>query len=633
CGAAQVAGSEESGIPRLLGEGGSNKEYSMSSQTVPSIDRENLRERQENPSKREGAIAGRRVQVLETNWHNAVQPVFSNVAVFATEIDCVRMRAVSKEVKEIADKAKKVRWKEVYGLDETFYTDSNYNKVVKHRIGILNKMPYDVFFSLEAPRFAETFARINSEEGARILVTAYQYATFGFRGYKKDVENFIKMAEELARVGLIREAAESLVEARKVAIKYIEKNCLDDFLKAIDAFERTEKPFSKSMKTLINNEIRILIDAFVDAQERIDPNKKNIKRKLLTRLSKSFTTSSYIKFIVKRLKKAPDVDAQERIDPNKKIAEPIRNAQKSLPLIKRQLTFRLPESHFSIVFFLKRWIEAPEEAVADKEKMRELIKETEDSTKKIMIELYMIIASVLANIDPADDLKEAHKIAMKIEKPSDRIEILIIIAFAGYIKNSEEVVQPLKTVCEDVSNYSVQAYQYFSMLTSIDLERAPNILVEEILSGVQNLSDKALLLTWIGRAQTAINPQKAKEIFSHVLEIIDNLEGLDKERVCGILALEMSELDPQRAYEIVRKVSIYPLTLIKIQARIKIAQVMMNRAMTKKDLDEAAKVFQEAQDLAIRRFPSSYNLLLDLFDSSIPVFDEIPHAQMPMTKV
>ncbi|MFZ0565473.1 MAG: hypothetical protein WAM28_04735 [Chlamydiales bacterium] len=311
------------------------------------------------PSEEAGSIAGRRVRVKsersgtesagdikELEWHKAVHPVLSKVAVFATEKDYSQMHIISSEVKEKVSGAKNERLKEVWGVDLPFkLSPKDYRQIVRHKESILKKIGSP---SLQTSishiiRVAEGWAKFNIEKAANYLGKAGQ-DKLNLK-LVESIGDAIQIAKAQARLGL-REEAANLLRKVLVSIETACKKLLCD-------------RFSCNCKTEELESMLFLFNAFVKAREEIDPNIE--------------------------------------------IADSTRKAQKRLQSIKSKfplILYRIDGYHINmyIKFLVKRWEANPEEAVD--EIMYKIIEEIEEPTKKIVMTLSLIIASVQAKIKP-----------------------------------------------------------------------------------------------------------------------------------------------------------------------------------------------------------------------------------------
>ncbi|MFZ0564878.1 MAG: hypothetical protein WAM28_01630, partial [Chlamydiales bacterium] len=203
--------------------------------------------------------------------------------------------------------------------------------------------------------------------------------------------------------------------------------------------------------------------------------------------------------------------------------------------------------------------------------------------------------------------------------PGLKFGFLEKIVKMGLLQNPEVAREAFKELYEIFPDYKTRTL-FLKSIREIDLAGASTIPSEIMVKDVQNPYHKALILTWIAERQATIHPKKAIEIFNDVLEIIKSLAGDEKDEIRLYLAKGISEINPSKAYEIAGQVNNFED--IKAEALIKIARMMMKQAGTKKDLNQAAKIFKEAEALITSKDLPDETLLMDLFDFSIPILDE-----------
>ncbi|MFZ0565313.1 MAG: hypothetical protein WAM28_03925 [Chlamydiales bacterium] len=422
----------------------------------------------------------------------------------------------------------------------------------------------------------------------------------------------------------------------KKAIHKIVYNKLRRFL-ALDALD-----FIEVQKRFNSEEAARTLKSLLDAIETEDDLVKQYK--LIVKMAQAAAGLGLTEEAKKLLLQIPIPVRQAQIT-SRNITDSIEKAQTCLESIERTSILQsidvnafMKGSIGYIDFFIKRWKAAPEEADGDIIEMRKAIDKADNSLNKIIGELLIIIASASAKIDTGntpDNLKKACEIISGIEDLWVKFEFLRIMVIKGFILNPEEVIRVFKEIYERFESEEMK-FDLIHRLREIDLKKTLTIPDEMIVSNVQNPFHQAMILTWIAGGYAAVSPEKSEKIVNGVLEVLDQFEVFQKEEIRLAFAKSLLETDPKKAYEIVRHINFDDPGLEnelrdffkeeKSDTLIKSARTMVKQAKTEEDLNQAAKVFKEAQDL-LTEYPSEesssddFNLLLDLLYFSIPVFE------------
>ncbi|MFZ0565761.1 MAG: hypothetical protein WAM28_06215, partial [Chlamydiales bacterium] len=261
-----------------------------------------------------------------------------------------------------------------------------------------------------------------------------------------------------------------------------------------------------------------------------------------------------------------------------------------------------------------------------------------------------------------DDVKKAYAFIMAQENPLVKFALLRMMVIKGIILNPEEASKACMTAIESLESLEDQ-YPLVQDLREIDLKKTSIIPDEKIAKGIRNSFLRSWIFAWLAEGHAAVNPEKAMQLINSILleGWLSQLEPEEKAEVGIAVAKALLEIDPlkveidnplMKARSLVEYTSIDDYSslddgdadffkLEKAKIFLRIARVMVKQAKTKEDLNEAAIVFAQVQEILENEISESetsheanfsskhFPLLMDLLRFSIPVFYEAQSAETP----